>query len=169
MELNRFSDHCPISLSIDVSISHLLSVASDKFKTASRRYRWDHNKGSQKFKENLSSDSCINTLDMLMNKRCQNKDDVNEINELLIQLLRSAADMLPSNKQSVKAKRKSNAKEPWYDDELALLKRKINRHSRWLCKNRENSVLRESLFLTKKEYKRSARKKKNMFIETYTI
>ena len=65
-----------------------------------------------------------------MNKRCQNKDDANEINELLIQLLRSAADMLPSNKQSVKAKRKSNAKEPWYDDELALLKRKINRHSR---------------------------------------
>ena len=167
MELNRFSDHCPISLSIDVSISHLLSVASDKFKRAPRRYRWDHNKDSQKFKENLSSDSCMNnTLDKLINKRCQNKDDVNEINELLIQLLRAAADMLPSNKQSVKAKRKSNAKEPWYDDELALLKRKINRHSRWLCKNPENSVLRESLFLTKKEYKRSARKKKNMFIET---
>ena len=166
MELNRFSDHCPISLSIDVSISHLLSVASDKFKRAPRRYRWDHNKDSQKFKENLSSDSCINTLDRLMNKRCQNKDDVSEINELLIQLLRLAADMLPSNKQSVKAKRKSNAKEPWYDDELALLKRKINRHSRWLCKNPENPVLKESLFLTKKEYKRSARKKKNMFIET---
>ena len=102
----------------------------------------------------------MNTVDRLMNKRCQNKDDVNEINELLIQLLRSAADMLPSNKQSVKAKRKPKAKEPWYDDELALLKRKINRHSRWLCKNPGNSVLRESLFLTKKEYKRSARRRK---------
>ena len=101
-----------------------------------------------------------------MSKQCNNKADVDEINSLLVKTLQDAADILSlSQKLQSKASRKLNAKEPWYDEELSTLKRKINRHSRSLCKYPQNSTLRESLFRTKKEYKTLTRKKKSTFIE----
>ena len=83
------------------------------------------------------------TLEKIMSKQCNNKADVDEINSLLVKTLQDAADILSlSQKLQSKASRKLNAKEPWYDEELSTLKRKINRHSRWLCKYPQNSTQR---------------------------
>ena len=151
---------------LDASIPHQKWITVDHYERAPKRYRWKQDTDPLKFKESLTSTSCTSTLEKIMSKQCNNKADVDEINSLLVKTMQDAADILSlSQKLQSKASRKLNAKEPWYDEELSTLKRKINRHSRWLCKYPQNSTLRESLFRTRKEYKTLTRKKKSTFIE----
>ena len=59
----------------------------------------------------------------------------------------------------------NRATEPWFDDDLWDLRRRINRYSRWLSKHPSNTTLRLKLFALRKDYKKEVKFKKDTYIE----
>ena len=59
----------------------------------------------------------------------------------------------------------NKATEPWFDDDLWDLRRRINRYSRWLSKHPSNTTLRSKLFALRKDYKKEVKFKKDTYIE----
>ena len=82
-------------------ITHQKWITEEHYERAPKRYRWKHDTDPMKFKESLTSTSCTSTLEKIMNKLCNNKADVEEINSLLVKTLQDAADTVSLTKAAI--------------------------------------------------------------------
>ena len=100
--------------------------------------------------------------------QCHSTKDVDSINREIITIYHNAAESIGdrTNRRNNAARKTTNkATEPWFDDDLWDLRRRINRYSRWLSKHPSNTTFRSKLFALRKDYKKEVKFKKDRYIE----
>ena len=165
--LNTFSDHCPLTCSLDLSIPTTKVLKLDDFEKASKPYTWCKFTDSKKFQHLLSTNDIKKRIYNILQFQCTTKEDNYLCNEKFTELLKSIASQMESSNQTQhkRSTTPSAYREPWFDKELKNQKSLLNKLRRWLCKNPHNQTLRYCLFARKKEYQRRMHVKKEEFIK----
>ena len=155
-ELTRFSDHCNLSMKLDIALPIFSILSASKYSKAPKRYPWNKDSSHIRFTSELNSTDTKDVLVGIYKTNCQNTRDVN-MNRKIIEVYQNAAEKSiagKKHKNNIPQIAKSKPKESWFDDDLCYLRRRINRYNRWLSKHPSNTILRTKLFALRKGYKK---------------
>ena len=158
--LDRFdhiSDHCPISVTIDVNINIFPKESKPKnFKSmkAPINVKWNKLTENQ-FVTMLSSQYSLEKINSLAETNMSNSIEIEDSVNSLTGILTDAANIKPLNcNLSRKYKHKqTKTNKPWYSEQLSLLKKELKRLGAEFVKNNKNDILRQRFFKLEKKYK----------------
>ena len=168
--LDRFdhiSDHCPISVTIDVNINIFPRESkSNNLKTmkAPINIKWNKLTENQ-FVTMLSSQYSLEKINSLAETNISNSIEIEESVNSLTGILTDAANIKPLNRNlSKKYKHKqTKTNKQWYSEDLSLLKKELKRLGSEFVKSNKNDILRQRFFKLKKKYKHLVIKYKRSF------
>lgn len=164
-KLNHLSDHCPISAVINLDICREISKHSNKKGLrAPKKPKWD-SLMDEVFRTKLSNQATQDELDNICKASINSGEQCEEVLMKMNNILREAANVkLSSNRISKKSKRKKTIrKNPWYSDELTILKSQLKTAGEKLLKNYNDSNLRQSFYKLKKRYKAAVKCKRRQY------
>ena len=143
-ELTRFSDHCNLSMKLDIALPISSILSASKYSKAPKRYPWNKDSSHVRFTSELNSTDTKDVLVGIYKTNCQNTKDVDDMNRKIIDVYQNAAEKSitgKKHKNNIPQIAKSKPKESWFDDDLCYLRRRINRYNRWLSKHPSNTTL----------------------------
>ena len=165
--LETWSDHCPISLTVNYGLQRNSQPHnSPRIKLPVKQKLGEREK--EIFKIKLSSAAFQERISALSHTQCQEPEDIelalNELNKILY----DAAEVRPGKNikprrdkdRRVRGKNKDKA---WYDNDLVKMKNDIINLGKQVTVQPKNEFLRGKFFILKKSYKKALKIKKKSF------
>ena len=83
-ELTRFSDHCNLSMKLDIALPISSILSTSKYSKAPKRYSWNKDSSPIRFTSELNSTDTKDVLVGIYKTNCQNTSDVDDMNRKII-------------------------------------------------------------------------------------
>ena len=106
LELCRLSDHCPLSLSINISSLHFNKKSNNQLERAPKQYPWNSKGDPIKFFGAQNSSEITKLSKEIVHSNCTSKNDVATINSKLVELYQRTAELINTSNVSATARAK---------------------------------------------------------------
>ena len=91
-ELTRFSDHCNLSMKLDIALPISSILSASKYSKAPKRYPWNKESSRIRFTSELNSTDTKDVLVGIFKTNCQNTRDVDDMKRKTIEVYQNAAE-----------------------------------------------------------------------------
>ena len=164
-----YSDHKPLELRLETNTTRWSKCDMDeKIKSLEDQtpgYKWDNSptatNSSNLYKAQQETVTAIKTIEDLMDRPIDNKEDVSKLNTDITAVYIYAAD----NSLKKKKMKTITNNQKWFDWECRESKRNLNRVSRKYSKNPDDATARADYHTTKKAHKKLMSVKKSTFMK----
>ena len=171
--LNEWSDHCPITINLNISISRNNSAHHQCSTKCPRKLKWTAEREST-FIQYLSSTPAQTRLSELALNIHERPSDIEDHVTNIYDIIYDAAnvgDVYKFSKNKTKRRgtskptnsAKKNKHKTWFNESLQALRQKLNTLGKSLCSDPSNPYLRGKFFSAKKLYKSTALKTKRNY------
>jgi exonuclease III len=154
------SDHCKLSLQINVTIKKAQEKCPIKLSNLIKKYKW-HQSAPSNFSAGLMSNNIQRKVGKLMlDANTSNKTSSDEYAVAIQDIFITAAEQslpkkIPPSKRSTKRK----YHKPWYDFDLKCLRLRVQAGSKQLASNPSDPVIRGLFFRDVKNYNKQRKRK----------
>ena len=158
-ELNRFSNHCMIKLSLETKFKTITEDAYSNLVSASSKFKWC-NIYKNKLIDEFNSAQCQSSLmDFYSSSFEANQAGIDSATSQLTNIIVGTTSKVVPLKTNFKKKK---AKKKWFDKSCFQLKHELNRLCRRVSKNPLNPTVRKAYIDCRKSYKRLLKYKENL-------
>ena len=161
LDLNSYSDHCPLVLNITTHRPFIASFHLPELLKMPARYKWDKN-SPEDFNNILNSPEVTTDLQHIINHDYGlTLESNNQITNDLTSCLQKAANL--SLKTTKKPKKLPHKK--WFDSACFYSKRNLNRLACRLSNNVKNNCIRDMYYTERNKHSRLIKKKHYLYLD----
>ena len=163
-EFSEHSDHRPLLCSLRTCPEKEFRTVTEHFEDRPLGFKWNHqqNESKKKFCSAQKQESVSSKIAEMCSVSCNNKEEVYELNNKLVEIFKEIANSSLECKRRPKGTKRAN-KKVWFDGECRDLKRFLTKVAKRYSRNPENETVRNDFYQTKKYYRSVLKLKKNCY------